>query len=338
MRSIDVALMVSLLLAAPAVRGQATPQTDSEKDGFAGPVKSISTKQIETHVNFQQPPGPALVMPIWCYECTYDHDGAKTLHGAFVNGKFSGDAIQTERDTNGHAIARTLTDSDTNEVVIHEVSGPFGDIEHTYFVKGKIDSRSISTYDQYGHLASRESFDGNGAPTASGVVRYDKDGALLEETERYASGTIGRHHVFDPASNTESSAEFDPTGRLMIEWKLVQGKLVHVWRDPKFGNARIPGDRFTNNLGKGDFDHFRCDDESKCTVDHVHFDFVEGDQKNPVRAEWRDADGHLLFAAYTEYEFDAWHNWTRREVRVWTPELGERALYETDTRTIEYWQ
>jgi hypothetical protein len=61
-------------------------------------------------------------------------------------------------------------------------------------------------------------------------------------------------------------------------------------------------------------------------------------KRNPISAEWRDSEGNLLFAAYYNYEMDSFRNWTYRQVWVWTPDLGDRALYETDFRGIAYWQ
>jgi len=38
-----------------------------------------------------------------------------------------------------------------------------------------------------------------------------------------------------------------------------------------------------------------------------------------------------------DYEIDAYRNWTHRTVWVWSKSLGERKLYETDSRVISYW-
>jgi len=61
-------------------------------------------------------------------------------------------------------------------------------------------------------------------------------------------------------------------------------------------------------------------------------------KRNPTSAEWRDAEGRLLYAAYYEYELDAFQNWTHRKVSVWSSDNPERTPYEDDTRTITYWQ
>jgi hypothetical protein len=47
--------------------------------------------------------------------------------------------------------------------------------------------------------------------------------------------------------------------------------------------------------------------------------------------------GVLKLSADCEYEPDQFGNWMKRIVWVWSPELGNRKLYETDYRTLTYW-
>jgi hypothetical protein len=56
-----------------------------------------------------------------------------------------------------------------------------------------------------------------------------------------------------------------------------------------------------------------------------------------IVVEWRDESGELLYGAYYEYEIDAHRNWTHPVIWVWSRSLGERKVYETDSRTISYW-
>jgi hypothetical protein len=60
-------------------------------------------------------------------------------------------------------------------------------------------------------------------------------------------------------------------------------------------------------------------------------------QKAPLSAEWKDANGKLIYAAYYEYVFDSHGNWVRREVWIISPSHPNRTFYETDIRTITYW-
>jgi hypothetical protein len=41
-----------------------------------------------------------------------------------------------------------------------------------------------------------------------------------------------------------------------------------------------------------------------------------GEKRNPLSAEWRDADGNVLYGAYYNYQFDQSGNWTSRQVWV----------------------
>jgi hypothetical protein len=55
-------------------------------------------------------------------------------------------------------------------------------------------------------------------------------------------------------------------------------------------------------------------------------------QHNPTWVKQRDAAEQVQMAADYEYEFDEHGNWTKRSVRTWTRESGERKLQEIDSR------
>jgi hypothetical protein len=73
----------------------------------------------------------------------------------------------------------------------------------------------------------------------------------------------------------------------------------------------------------GDFSHIRA--------------FCVVAKRNPLSAEWRDADVNVLYGAYYTYQFDQSGNWTSRQVWVSSLATGRRELYETDNRLITYW-
>jgi hypothetical protein len=84
---------------------------------------------------------------------------------------------------------------------------------------------------------------------------------------------------------------------------------------------------------------YDCHENGKCDHSQVHYEYLDPVNKlNPTSAEWRDADGKLLYAGYCEYEVDSHGNWLRRKVYVYPSEQGDRALRKEDSRTITYWE
>src|SRR5215472_11920567 len=95
--------------------------TDAQLNGFAGPVRSVSTIVTKSEIEWKQPGGPALVMPPLCPDCEYDPDGTRTASGVMVEGKLMGEKIRLVRDAEGHVIERFATDAATGELQSHEV-------------------------------------------------------------------------------------------------------------------------------------------------------------------------------------------------------------------------
>jgi len=64
-----------LFLLTLMVAAQEKSQTDAQLDDLAGPIKSVSSTVVRTSVQWQQPGGPGLLIPISCEDCDYDSDG-----------------------------------------------------------------------------------------------------------------------------------------------------------------------------------------------------------------------------------------------------------------------
>jgi hypothetical protein len=326
-----------LLLIAPLACAQATPRTDAQMDDFAGAVKSVSTSVTPTGVKWRQPDGPTLVMPIWCRDCEYDQDGTKIKSGQVVGEDFHGELIRLVRDGNGHVTDRFATDASSGQMLSHDVMGPLGKIEETIYTTGdKVSSRQTFSYDQYGHLTELVSFDAAGEQTGRVQTIRDKDGDFREETAWGKNGVLDRRQTFDPVTQVEHFTTFDSSGEVTLTWTVAGGKLTWFWEAPD--SPRQFGDNFSEWPDDRDAENYACHRDGRCDISRVHYDFLDPKKRNPKSAEWRDSEGNLLYADYFEYEIDSNRNWTSREVWVWTPELGERTLYETDSRTITYWQ
>lgn len=329
------ACMVGLAMATVAASSQGRRYSDAQADGFAGPIRSVATVSETTGVKWQQPGGPTLLLPIWCADCQYDSDGMKTLSGQIVDGKFFGTQIEIIRDRDGKPTERFVRDSSSGELATHDKIGPYGRIETIVYMAGKPVSHQIFHYDSYGRLDEWTTFDGNEIQIGRVLQRRDKDGNLLEETVWDANGKVNRRQTYDPETRVEDFTTYDPSGAVNLKWTVADGRLKSFWETRN--SPQQFGDNFTEDAANGDRENYSCRSDGHCEVARVHYEYLDGDKRNPTVAEWRDAEGNLLYAVYCEYETDSFHNWTQRKVSVITPDLAERTLYETDTRTMIYW-
>src|SRR5215469_3862085 len=145
--------------------GQDIARTDARSDGFNGPVKSVISTTFLHGIPWRQPAGVALIWPISCQECYYDPDGARVRSGQRHADGFQGNNILLSRDAQGHVSDRRMLDASTGDLKIHEVLGPFGLTEQTYYEKGKVSSSRTIHYDRSGHVSETSSFEGSGQQT-----------------------------------------------------------------------------------------------------------------------------------------------------------------------------
>ena len=328
-------VFVLLVVSAFCASAQESNRTDAQLDGFAGPVKSVSSNILRSSVKWQQPGGPILVTPIWCRDCKYDPDGTKTKSGSVVDGRFFGEIIRLVRDANGRVTDRFVTET-LGLMARHDVIGPFGKTEQTLYVRGKLESRGFFSYDEYGHISDWISFNGTGQQVGRTFTNTVKDGTIVERSVWGKDGGLTWQQTYDPETQVEHFTTFDPMGRIKLTWTVIHGKLLSFW-EPQESPSQF-GDNFSENLGDGNFDKYVCQNDGRCEISRIHYEYLDSTKRNPISAEWRDSEGNLLFAAYYNYEMDSFGNWTYRQVWVWTPDLGNRALYETDFRDIAYWQ
>ena len=336
MRFFPHVLALFLFLISPFASAQEPSRTDAQTDGFAGPVKSVSTGVMSAGVKWQQPNGPTLVIPISCQDCRYDPDGTKTKSGQVINGGFHGEIIRLVRDANGNVTDRFVADTFTGQMSLHEVIGPFGKTEQKVYIDGKLHWRQTFSYDQYGHISDSLSFDSTGRQSGRTLTNADKDGTVMERSVWRKDGELTWQQTYDPETQVEHFTTFDKSGRVKLTWTLIHGQLLTFW-EPRLSSSQF-GDNFSEDVGNGDVNHYVCQNSGKCELFRIHYEYLDPKKRNPQSAEWRDSEGNLLFAAYYRYEVDSFRNWTYRQVWVWTPDLSDRTLYETDYRTITYWQ
>jgi hypothetical protein len=329
--------LIVLVLDPGFMLAQQKKLTDAEIDGLVGPVKWVSTLARRTDVNFQQPGGPTLVIPLWCVQCEFDNQGNETKSGQTVDGTFQGQITRFVRDPEGHVLERFVTDATTGKLSRHEIDEPSRKIDEYYAVDGKLDSKSIVSFDRNGNISDRLTLDAAGNTIAHSVENAKAGGIDAEGWGWSADGQLQSHfrETYDASTKTEQFTSFDGTGGANLTWTVTSGKLSSFWElrdEPSQWGAD-----FSEDVGGDTFENYACHKNGSCELSRIHYNYPEGNHRSPLSAEWRDEKDNLRFAAYYDYELDANRNWTHRDIWVWDSDLGERKLYEVDSRSISYW-
>jgi hypothetical protein len=327
--------MMSLILFAPLGFAQNEDQTQAQQDGLAGAVKSVSTVVEMSGVPRQQLAGPTLVIPLWCRDCEYSPDGYRTRSGEVENGKFIGEVLNLNRDARGRVTDVLVSDPASGDLFRHEVLGPFGVTEQSFYEGGRLTTQNLLRYDRFGHLTDWISLDATGAQVGHTQTRWTSDGEWTERTSWGKDQKVQFRHTYDPAKGELHYTTFDETGNVNLTWILAKGRVVSFW-EPSNSTGQA-GDSFVDLTDKANPNAFSCHNNGQCEMSCVHYEYADAAQRSPASAEWRDASGKLLDGAYFSYQFDPSGNWTHREVSVWNTDLAARTLYETDNRLITYW-
>ncbi len=310
-------------------------RTDARSDGFNGPVKSVISSTFPHGISWSQPAGVALVLPISCQECDYDPDGTRTRSGQRYADGFRGDNIISNRDAQGHISDRRVLDSSTSALKVHEVIGPFGLTEQTYYEHGKVSSSRTLRYDPLGHLSETFSFDSSGQQVEHTHSSVTKEGVRTEDSTWGRNGQLKWQQFFDPEKHTGSFTTFDEAGMVKLAWTRKDGNMTSFWE--RSGEDNQYGDCLGNDEDENGARQTHCFANGNRERAIIREQYMEPKSRNLKSAEWRDGVGKLLYAAYYDYEFDSHHNWTRRSIWVISPDLPERTLYEENTRTLVYW-
>jgi hypothetical protein len=327
-------LLVFALCRAP-LAAQTPKRTDAERMGFAGAVQTVSMVTDRSDLVWDEPDGPALVDSTSCFECEFDRDGNQIKSGRIIDGTFYGEVLHLLRDGQGHVIERIAENPSTRGVVRHEFDGPFGKTEELTYGNGELQNRVLVTYDGYGHMSESLTLDSAGKQTNRTQVSTDKDGNYSEQWNWGKEGEFGGHtrQTVDAVNDLTQFTSFDESGSVTLTFTFVGDKLAFFWERPESSGQL--GDNFVAGEN-GTFDNYDCHSGS-CTRSRVHYVYLDPKDRNPESAERSDASGNLLYAVYYEYEMDSHRNWTRRKVWAWSTKLGDRKLYESDSRSITYW-
>ncbi len=310
-------------------------RTDVQRDGFDGPVKSVLSTTFHHSIRWRQPDGVALVVPVSCPECEYDPDGARTRFGQTYADGFHGDSFLLSRDEHGNISERRVLDASTGVLKVHEIFGPLGLTEQTYYEEGKVSSSSKLRYDQSGMLTETSSFDAKGQEVEHTHDIFTKEGVLTDSSTWGSNGRLKWHMLYNPETQAQSFVTFDEAGQVKLSWSRMNDKMTSFWErsddDNQYGACQGNDE---DKQGTRETDCFSNGNRHNAVIREK---FIEPKSHDLKSAEWSDGSGKLLYAAYYDYDFDSHRNWTRRKIWVISPELPERTLYEEDNRILVYW-
>lgn len=328
------AATLSTFLIALSLGGAEPKRTDARNYGLIGPIHSVSTQEGQPLFNIDQRSFPVLIGHTGCQECEFDRWGALVKSGSKFDGEFRGETFRSTRDEAGDVVEQARMDS-RGRMVGLDVFGPYGVTEHDEFQEDKRSFHTVWTYDSNGHMREFVQYDGDDQIISRTVRQSDSSGNIKEEWSYGKDEEFSYHIVdtYDPKTDIWTWTSFDENGHLKVGIATQEGKVL-FYRHPTTQENAFGEHFFLDRIGKTQHT-FRG--HSDGTFDDVTTIYPDETNHLARRLEWRDGNEVLRLAADFEYETDAHGNWTRRNTWVWTPELGERKLYETDTRTLTYW-
>jgi YD repeat-containing protein len=306
---------------------------DMQIDGFSGPVKSVSTRVEMNAVEFPGPDGPVVIQTAGCEKCDYDQDGNRIWSGQMEGTNFRGQSTRFIRDANG-IVTERVEQNEEGQVIGRSVMGPFGAVEDIQYSDGQQELRRTFRYDDKGNVIEIVNLDPTGAENNHSTMTYDEAGHVVEEWDRGRNDSFEFHfvHTYDSKTHFETWTTFNENGSAELSWVLQDTKMLSYWQS---GDGPVLGSAFLMDSGP------RMQEArnyySDGSFDRVESEFLDEQKRNVKRVERHSPTDELVNVADYEYEFDLLGNWTKRSVWVWTPGLGQRTLYETDYRTIEYW-
>lgn len=334
MKRLLLYVVFALLFGSSILCASGSGRSDARSWGFLGPIRAVSTTEHREKVDWRQPDGPSVTLPAGCLECEFDRDGNAIKMGQTLDEEFRGEVMSVRRDSDGHIIEK-LADNAQGEIQRREVYGPYGIVEQEGFENGKPVQSAFWFYDSNGHLSGFRGYDRDGSISASSSSITSADGNSKEQWDFGPDGAFTLHFVdvTDPKADTWTFTNFNEDGSIKVYISTLGTKVISYWQVPS--EKPLFGSNFyVDRKGKTQ-ESYSCHSDSTC----AHLISYSPDESSPLvqRVEWHDNTGALELAADYEYELDNFGNWIKRTVWVWSLELGERKLYETDSRTLRYW-
>jgi hypothetical protein len=325
---------LAVLLLATCLDASEPKSTDARTDGLIGPVRSVSARQELQQVDWGQNDAKAGLIGVSCYECEYDPEGNRIKSGGILDGEFRGDVIRIVRDETGKVTER-IEENDRGELLRRDVLGPHGITEQVGYQQGKAISRSTWSYDANGHVTEFYQYDQDGEVNGSSLSASDASGDIKEQWDYGRNGVFQLHFAqsYNPQTDISTFTSFNENGSAKVTFTTKGTKVLSYWQQTS--EEHVFGSIFwRDRAGKTEVTH-NCNPDGTC--DEIASYFPNETTNQVSRVEWHDPGQVLRLAFDYEYELDSFGNWTKRTVWVWSPDLGERKVCETDYRTLTYW-
>ncbi len=270
-----------------------------------------------------------------CPVCAYDGKGNRTLRGQVWGTGFSGETTQTVFDETGK-MRRQIVENEKGEIVQRIALGPFGMTEQRIYFGGAFQETNTFKYNQNGQLVESSSSDSRGTLNGRSIFQRDERGRVIEFWNFGLTGSFLSHStdVIDPDTGAETLTQFNQDMTVQNIFTLTDGKVATYWQEHTIESAHGNGIRFDSGPTQRIYEWHNPDGSFvKTTVD-----FVNDTKLDPVHEEFHDEHDQTQLIADYDYEFDIYHNWTKRTVWAWTPKFRVKKLIKIDKRGIEYWQ
>jgi hypothetical protein len=327
----SISLATVLVTGATCAPGQ--KNTEARSDGFFGPIRSVSTRTEMQKGDWHLQDAKISAALGFYSECEYDLQGDRIKAGENFEGVFWGESIQVVRDEKGNITEKSYKNAD-GEIVRRYIYGPHRSEEWGYET-GRATLRGTWSYDAEGRLNGVRGYDQNGLLIISNDITNYARGRSEEAWTYGPNGAFSGHYVETHDGNTGISTftTFNEDGATKVASTTMGSKLLSYWQrsseEERFGSIVFaqPEGKLLNSYschpgGACDQMSIYCSDETLYQIN---------------RREWRDPGGILKLSFDFDYELDSFGNWSKRTVWIWGPELGDRKLYETDYRTLTYW-
>lgn len=312
MKHVVLSLMLGLLLVPSFV----TAQTDRERDGLRGPVRTIVTEKVSG------------VSPHTPRRDTSLHDHVQLA--SWQPDQSPPPASHPEWQQQPRTLWRTMA---------YDMHGKRTDAAF-YTDDGALRWRWQYTYNTQGNRMTRTSYDATGLLRWAWHYRYDAQGHIAEQTECDTTGELVRRWTFryDTHDNIIEETNYNSDGSMVWQWRFTYdaaGKLrdkaqyaahnvlVRTWRYLYDAAGRLSEERTEGAFG---------------TVLWIRQ--YAYDERDNLREETRyKGDGTLQGKWRHTYTYDAMGNWVRRTTASWA--MLDAAFvepFEVTYRALTYYQ
>lgn len=329
-----VALILWLLLATPLLGSGRKSQ--AEVMGFAGPIESVSTA-VQTFMEEPAQPDGLVIYPLFCGECEFDRDGNQVRSGWLDNGHFSGNVKREILDGLGK-VQEEVWENEKGEVMSRHVyaNGPAGRTQDDSYLDGKLFKTTTFAYDGRGNIIEADLYTPDGTLESRHWSTFDeRDNELESVSEGPGDIYYDVIRTYNPKTgHLESFTSLNRDGSMRLWLRVNDYTVLSFWQQPGDERTYGSGICFAEDDGaERDCREYNWDG----TYTLTHSTFTDKSKRNPVKATLYGTDHQVVMEADYDYELNAFGNWTRRTVWVWTRESGGRKLLEKDACILTYY-